>query len=60
MLQKSSGRSILLLKNTLMIINSPVGMPGRAIKGEFLKRVADGLEVPKNCPVDCIKTCKLF
>ncbi len=44
-------------EDDLMIINSPVGMPGRAIKGEFLKRVADGLEVPKNCPVHCIKTC---
>lgn len=44
-------------EDDLMIINSPVGMPGRAIKGEFLKRVADGLEVPKTCPVHCIKTC---
>ncbi|HML66701.1 MAG TPA: nitronate monooxygenase, partial [Dysgonomonas sp.] len=44
-------------EDDLMIINSPVGMPGRAIKGEFLKRVAEGLEVPKNCPVHCIKTC---
>ncbi|MBF0647900.1 nitronate monooxygenase [Dysgonomonas sp. GY75] len=44
-------------EDDLMIINSPVGMPGRAIKGEFLKRVSEGLEVPKNCPVHCIKTC---
>lgn len=44
-------------KDDLMIINSPVGMPGRAIKGEFLKRVAEGLEIPRNCPVHCIKTC---
>jgi nitronate monooxygenase len=44
-------------ENDLMIINSPVGMPGRAIKGEFLRRVAEGLEIPKNCPVHCIKTC---
>lgn len=41
----------------LQIINSPVGMPGRAIKGEFLRRVAAGLEIPKSCPVHCIKTC---
>jgi NAD(P)H-dependent flavin oxidoreductase YrpB (nitropropane dioxygenase family) len=41
----------------IIIINSPVGMPGRAIKSEFLDRVAAGLEVPKNCPVHCIKTC---
>lgn len=41
----------------LQIIKSPVGMPGRAIKGEFLDRVAAGLEIPKDCPVHCIRTC---
>ncbi|MDR1883430.1 MAG: nitronate monooxygenase family protein [Prevotella sp.] len=44
-------------KDDLLIINSPVGMPGRAIKGEFLRRVALGLEIPKHCPVHCIKSC---
>lgn len=44
-------------EDDLQIINSPVGMPGRAIKGEFLTRVAAGLEIPKSCPVHCIKTC---
>ncbi len=40
------------------IIQSPVGMPGRAIKGRFLERVKEGLTIPKSCPFDCIKTCK--
>jgi NAD(P)H-dependent flavin oxidoreductase YrpB (nitropropane dioxygenase family) len=44
-------------KDDLQIINSPVGMPGRAIKCEFLNRVALGLEVPKSCPIHCLKTC---
>lgn len=44
-------------EDDLRIINSPVGMLGRAIKGEFLRRVALGLEIPKSCPVHCIKTC---
>jgi NAD(P)H-dependent flavin oxidoreductase YrpB (nitropropane dioxygenase family) len=44
-------------KDDLIIINSPVGMPGRAIRGEFLDRVAAGLEIPECCPVHCIKTC---
>ncbi|MDD3078021.1 MAG: nitronate monooxygenase family protein [Paludibacter sp.] len=44
-------------KTDLQIINSPVGMPGRAIRSEFLNRVTAGLEVPKSCPVHCIKTC---
>jgi NAD(P)H-dependent flavin oxidoreductase YrpB (nitropropane dioxygenase family) len=41
----------------LMIIESPVGMPGRAIDGEFIRNVKNGLERPKNCPFHCIKTC---
>lgn len=39
------------------IIQSPVGMPGRAIHGSFLERVRNGLTRPKSCPFDCIKTC---
>lgn len=39
------------------IIQSPVGMPGRAINGEFIQRVAEGKERPKGCPFHCIKTC---
>ena len=39
------------------IIQSPVGMPGRAIHNSFLDRVKEGLKVPRACPFDCIKTC---
>lgn len=39
------------------IISSPVGMPGRAIIGEFIDRVRAGLTKPKLCPYRCIKTC---
>jgi len=41
----------------MMIIQSPVGMPGRAFDGEFIHRVNEGKEKPKNCPYHCIKTC---
>ncbi|MDR2938654.1 MAG: nitronate monooxygenase family protein [Prevotellaceae bacterium] len=41
----------------IMIIQSPVGMPGRAINGEFINSVNQGNEKPKNCPFNCIKTC---
>lgn len=41
----------------VVIIESPVGMPGRAIAGEFIQRVKSGLTKPKNCPFHCIKTC---
>lgn len=41
----------------ILIIDSPVGMPGRAIDGEFIQSVKDGLEKPGNCSYHCIKTC---
>jgi NAD(P)H-dependent flavin oxidoreductase YrpB (nitropropane dioxygenase family) len=44
-------------KEDLTIINSPVGMPGRAIINEFLKRVEKGETVPIDCPYHCLKTC---
>lgn len=42
---------------SIEIITSPVGMPGRAIIGEFIKKVRDGLTTPKTCSYHCIKTC---
>lgn len=39
------------------IIQSPVGMPGRALKGEFLEKVKLGLTKPKSCPYNCLHTC---
>jgi NAD(P)H-dependent flavin oxidoreductase YrpB (nitropropane dioxygenase family) len=39
------------------IIQSPVGMPGRAFDGEFIRSVAEGNEKPNSCPFHCIKTC---
>ncbi len=41
------------------IIQSPVGMPGRAIHNEFLDKVKSGDTAPKVCPFECIKTCKV-
>jgi NAD(P)H-dependent flavin oxidoreductase YrpB (nitropropane dioxygenase family) len=43
-------------KDTI-IIQSPVGMPGRAFDGKFIHSVNDGNEKPKACPYHCIKTC---
>jgi NAD(P)H-dependent flavin oxidoreductase YrpB (nitropropane dioxygenase family) len=44
-------------QNDMMIIQSPVGMPGRAFDGEFIRSVNEGKETPKGCPFNCIKTC---
>ncbi|HEY5535634.1 MAG TPA: nitronate monooxygenase family protein [Ignavibacteria bacterium] len=41
----------------IVIIKSPVGMPGRAIKNKFLKAVENGKKQPFKCPYHCIKTC---
>jgi NAD(P)H-dependent flavin oxidoreductase YrpB (nitropropane dioxygenase family) len=43
----------------LTIIDSPVGLPGRAIKNTFLEEVSAGARKPFRCPIKCLKTCKL-
>ena len=46
-------------KSDIEIIQSPVGMPGRAIRNSFLEKVKQGLKQPKSCPFNCIKTCDI-
>jgi NAD(P)H-dependent flavin oxidoreductase YrpB (nitropropane dioxygenase family) len=41
------------------IIKSPVGMPGRAIFSNFIRKVREGRKQPKKCPFKCIKTCDI-
>jgi len=47
------------VKDDIIIIKSPVGMPGRAINNKFLEDVSLGLNKPKRCPYNCIKTCQM-
>lgn len=42
---------------TIKIVKSPVGMPGRAIGNSFLNDVEAGKTRPRQCPFHCIKTC---
>ena len=44
-------------KEDLMVIKSPVGMPGRALRNQFLEEVEAGARKPFHCPYHCIKTC---
>ena len=44
-------------KEDIVIIDSPVGLPGRAIKNEFLEAVERGEKKPYKCPFHCIRTC---
>ena len=45
-------------KEDLVIINSPVGMPGRAIRNQFIEDVNSGKKKPFRCPYHCIVTCE--
>lgn len=41
----------------IMIIKSPVGMPGRVIRNEFIEAMNRGEKEPFVCPYHCIITC---
>lgn len=45
-------------KEDIRIINSPVGLPGRAIHNAFLERAEEGCEKTVSCPYHCISNCK--
>ncbi len=45
-------------REDISIIKSPVGMPGRALKGEFLEKIASGKKIPRKCVYKCIATCQ--
>ncbi|HNV05799.1 MAG TPA: nitronate monooxygenase family protein [Petrotogaceae bacterium] len=46
-------------KEDIIIIDSPVGMPGRAVRNKFLEDVGKGIKKPVNCAYRCIKTCNM-
>ena len=43
-------------KDDVTVIKSPVGLPGRALRNEFLDKIATQRGI-KSCPFHCIKTC---
>ena len=44
-------------KEDIVIIESPVGLPGRAIKNEFIEEASKGNKKPKRCSWKCLKPC---
>jgi len=42
----------------IVIIDSPVGMPGRAIRNDFLKALEVKGKLPVECPYRCLTACK--
>lgn len=45
-------------KEDIVIIKSPVGLPGRALKNSFVEESEKGKKHPFSCPYHCIKTCE--
>ncbi|MBC7764974.1 MAG: nitronate monooxygenase [Hyphomonadaceae bacterium] len=41
----------------IAIIKSPVGLPGRAVRNDFIAEVEAGNRIPFKCPYHCIVTC---
>ncbi|HAE20925.1 MAG TPA: nitronate monooxygenase, partial [Spirochaetaceae bacterium] len=41
----------------ITIIQSPVGLPGRAIRDGFLQEVEEGKRHPISCPYHCLVSC---
>ncbi|MHC4117001.1 MAG: NAD(P)H-dependent flavin oxidoreductase [Planctomycetota bacterium] len=44
-------------KEDIAIIDSPVGLPGRAIRGRFLRRVSSGVKETFKCSWKCLRSC---
>jgi NAD(P)H-dependent flavin oxidoreductase YrpB (nitropropane dioxygenase family) len=41
----------------IVVIQSPVGLPGRVIRNEFVKRIMRGERMDFNCEYHCLYTC---
>ena len=44
-------------REDIVIINSPVGLPGRVIRNDLVKRIEKGKKIRFKCPYKCLKTC---
>ena len=42
----------------MVVIKSPVGLPGRVVRNTFIDEVNQGKRKPVKCPYHCIKTCE--
>lgn len=44
-------------KEDIVLIESPVGLPGRVIVNDFVREIQQGAQKPVKCPWKCLKTC---
>lgn len=47
------------VEDDIVIIDSPVGMPGRAIMSSFIQKIKEGAKFKINCPWHCLKHCNI-
>jgi nitronate monooxygenase len=45
-------------KEDIVVIHSPVGMPARVVKNDFVERYLRGEKVTFGCPYHCLLTCE--
>lgn len=45
-------------ENDIVIINSPVGLPGRVLRNKFVEKILSGAKITFKCPYKCLKTCR--
>ena len=43
--------------NDIIIITSPVGLPGRVVKNDFVQQILNGETKPFKCPWKCLSSC---
>ncbi|MCX5716189.1 MAG: nitronate monooxygenase family protein [Candidatus Omnitrophica bacterium] len=44
-------------KEDIVVIKSPVGLPGRVIRNDFVKKISEGGRVDFGCVYKCLSTC---
>ncbi|MFC2149590.1 NAD(P)H-dependent flavin oxidoreductase, partial [Candidatus Auribacterota bacterium] len=44
-------------EDDIVILDSPVGMPGRSIKTKFVEKIMHNEKIPYKCPYHCLKSC---
>ncbi|MBL7197598.1 MAG: nitronate monooxygenase [Candidatus Omnitrophica bacterium] len=44
-------------KEDIIVIKSPVGLPGRVIKNQFVEKILSGKKVRFKCPYKCLRSC---
>lgn len=44
-------------KEDIIIIDSPVGLPGRIVRNKFVEKIERGGKIPFDCTYQCLRTC---